>query len=63
MNLQNGEVFFDNSSIIFKGGNMFFDAFSSEYKDVRKLNFNLVLNIDNRKKFLKNFSLKDNFLN
>ena len=59
VNLQNGEVFFDNSSIIFKGGNMFFDAFSSEYKDVRKLNFNLVLNIDNRKKFLKNFSLKE----
>ena len=59
MNLENGEVFFEKSSIIFKGGNIYFDAFTSEYKDLKKLNFNLIFTLDDTKKFFKNFSLKE----
>ena len=58
-NLENGEVFFDKSNIIFKGGNVIFNAFTSEYKEVKKLNFDLVLNINDSKIFLKHFSLKE----
>ena len=58
--LENGDIKFDKSSVIFAGGNVNFSGLISDYDDFKNLNFKILFNFKDRKVLTKKFKLKNN---